>query len=108
MRVVKLERLRKLGGWRADNPPMQAAIGLVLVTLCRMAFTVFEEKIAASKFSSRRKIVTRFLRLMSTEGPERFRMMTALFIVAAVFLLPTELAYFGKDMAELRGMDDDA
>ena len=64
----------------ADNLPMQAAIGLVLVTLCRMAFTA-EEKIAASALSRRHRHP---LRLMSTEGPERFRM-TALFIARPSF-----------------------
>ena len=103
------DRYRKTGmtgGWRLNHDtfetiPMSQTIGALLIVLCgRILITLLEEKHGSKSFSPRRKHVKRVLDLFIHDGPFEFRMLCYAMVISQLFIVPSEMAYFGRWMYE--------
>ena len=95
-----------LSGWRLDVktgesiPFEQSVLALLIVLLGRVGVTLLEEKFGSKRFGPRRKTVKRLLDLIMRDGPRNFRMMCYAMVVAQLFIVPSEMAYYGRWMYE--------
>ena len=96
-----------LGGWRNSVSASETAVVLVLIILLRVGATIFEDKLGAGRYSKRPQLVKKYLSLLYREGPCQHRVMCYALVVACLFMMPTELAWYGKDMAAMREAADD-
>lgn len=102
------------GGWRASARSgagvsrAEVAGVLTLVLVLRILCTLFEERLGAKRFGPRGKTVNKFVDLVLREGKVNFRMMCWMCVLAQLFILPSELAYYGADLhAAAKAATDD-
>ena len=92
------------GGWRiaardgAGVSRAEVSAVLVLVLVLRILGTLFEEQLGAKRFGPRGKTVNKFVDLLLREGKVHYRMLCWMTMLAQLFILPSELAYYGADL----------
>ena len=97
-----------LSGWRGDISVSETAIALAIVLVARCCFTIIEDKLGSARNHMRRTILEKYLRLVLLDGPAKFRALCFALVMACLFVVPTELALYGIDVAAAREADDDA
>ena len=78
---------------------------LFLVLFLRIAFTLMEEKLGTARFGPRKRTVTKLVDFLMREGEPKLRMMCYMCSLAQLFILPSELAYYGLELSKM--VDDD-
>ena len=65
------------------------------------------ERLGAVMYLPRRKVVKTFCELVTRDGPAAGRAMCYSLVLASVFVMPAELAIYGKKIAIARAAADD-
>ena len=82
-----------LGGWRGEVSSGETGAVLLLVLVVRVCFAMVEVKVVSGRVG--------FGRIVGGSSAHHY-MLYAL-VLAVCFVIPTELAFFGRDIAAERG-----
>ena len=93
--------------WRNGVSAAASALVIAVVIVARVIATYFEEKLTAAKNPEYRRVATRFVELLFKNGPLEYRAMTLMMVFACLMVMPAELAFFGKELADARAASDD-
>ena len=99
------------GGWRGDIPRAHTFMLVLIVLVARWYSTILEEKFGSARFAPRRNVVKTYITLLLRDGPFPFRVMCYAVMLAQLFIMSGDLAYFGGmvlDQAEYDAKTQDA
>ena len=93
--------------WRNGVSATETALVIAIVIMTRVIATVVEEKLTASMNPDHRRVAARLIELLFKDGPPEYRALTAMMTLACLFVMPAELAFVGKELADARAASDD-
>ena len=87
------------GGGRASAGHGMTMAVLLVIMICRMFATIFEEKLGVHLDPNRRRTTKRYIELLFRDGARPMRFLVFCMILGCGIVMAAELAWKGKEVA---------